>query len=198
MSKKQILGTIGVYLGILILATIFFIMLFHIKIFNGLDVFFYRGCIFLLLASFFAGLLTWLAVKNIKNLSLNIKDVLVVACLFFGITLGWFTLLPTTVERSVSVFMLSYMYQNDTVGITADEFGDVFYQKYISDFGAFDKRFNEQILSGNIKPADDGNGYVITANGRFVVDLFRTCAKLFNTEQWLVYPNDYGEINNNA
>ena len=37
---------------------------------------------------------------------------------------------------------------------------------------------------------DDG-GYVITDSVRKIVNLFRLCANLFDTEKWLVYPNDY-------
>ena len=33
--------------------------------------------------------------------------------------------------------------------------------------------------------------YEITENGRNVVKMFRICAYLFNTEEWLVYPNEY-------
>jgi len=58
----------------------------------------------------------------------------VVFFLFAGFALGWFTLLPVTVERSVSVFMLSYMDQNSETGITAGEFGEIFYQKYIEEY----------------------------------------------------------------
>ncbi len=188
---KRIAHTIAIYIFIILISTVIFILLFHAPILKWLDVFFYRGCVFLLLSAVISAALTLLAAKKLKRLQLEAKDAVVVFFLFAGFTLGWFTLLPVTVERSVSVFMLSYMDQNDETGMTADEFGDVFYEKYIEDFGAFDKRFAEQELSGNMVALEDGSGYVITENGRFIVNLFRLCANLFDTEKWLVYPNDY-------
>ncbi len=192
MSKaKKVLCTLLVYIVILIICTIVFILLFHTGFLKKLDVFFYRGCVFLAISGFVSILLTLLVKKMFQELELDIKDILTVLCIFCGVTLAWYTLIPVTVERSISVFMLSYMDQNDKAGITSDEFGKIFYDKYIEDFGAFDKRFNEQIISKNIEPSADGKGYVITNGGRFIVNLFRLCAKMFNTEQWLVYPNDF-------
>ncbi|MDN0033674.1 hypothetical protein QVN85_12260 [Oscillibacter valericigenes] len=187
---KKLALTIVTYGGIILLATVIFIALFHTPLFRSIGVFFYRGCILLVISSVIAAALTVMASKLFRKLEMDAKDAMVVFFLFSGFTLGWYTLIPVTVERSISVFMLSYMDQNDTQGISSDEFGDVFYGTYIQDFGAFDKRFREQVISGNIEDADDG-GYVITDSGRTVVNLFRTCANLFDTEKWLVYPNDY-------
>jgi len=192
MSKKlQLLYTVLVYAVAVLIGTVFFIVLFHTPLFKNLDVFFYRGCILLIISALFASCLVLAARRLLVSLDLEIKDVLVVFFLFTGFTLGWFTLLPVTVERSISVFMLSYMEQNDAHEITTDEFADIFYDTYIEGFGAFDKRFREQIVSGNITQGDTGEGYVITDNGRFIVNMFRLCSSLFDTEQWLVYPNQY-------
>lgn len=190
-TLKRIMLTVLAYIVIIMLGTVIFVALFHTPLLRGLNVFFYRGCIFLMISAILSAGLTLIAAKVFKKLQLEIKDAVVVFFLFAGFTLGWFTLLPVTVERSVSVFMLSYMDQNSETGITAGEFGEIFYQKYIEDFGAFDKRFAEQELSGNMAVLEDGSGYVITKNGRFIVALFRFCANLFDTEKWLVYPNDY-------
>lgn len=98
---------------------------------------------------------------------------------------------PVTVERSISVFMLSYMEQNDETSITTEEFGNIFYKKYIDEFGAFDKRFHEQVMTGSIKETTENEHYVITERGRFLVQIFRLFGRLFDTEQWLLYPNEY-------
>lgn len=190
-TTQKLLATFGLYAADVVISTAFFILLFHSPILRNFNVFFYKGVVFLFIASFFAVGLLVLTSRFVKCLGLDSKDFFVIFFLFFGFTLGWFVLAPTTVERSISVFMLSYMDQNDERGITAEEFGDIFYKKYITDFGAFDKRFKEQITSGNMKPSDDGHGYIITGNGRFIVNSFRLCSKLFNTEKWLVYPNDF-------
>ena len=190
-TLKKYLDTFLVYCAVIVVSTLVFVGLFHTPILKNLNVFFYRGVILLFIASVFSFCVMLFLKKNLKKLEMDVKDAFVVFFLFAGFTLGWFTLLPVTVERSASVFMLSYMDQNDEVGITSDEFGDIFYDKYITEYGAFDKRFQEQLLSGNMEEAQDGDGYVITDNGRFVVNMFRFCAELFGTEKWLVYPKNY-------
>lgn len=190
-SKKQILETIGVYISIIFISSVFFILLFRTPLIKHINVFFYRGCFLLVIATFFSIILALLAKKIFKSLQLEIKDAITIAGLFFGVTLGWFILAPVTVERSISVFMLSYMEQNDETSITTEEFGNIFYKKYIDEFGAFDKRFHEQVMTGSIKETTENEHYVITERGRFLVQIFRLFGRLFDTEQWLLYPNEY-------
>lgn len=186
---KTLFYSIVVYGVSVLVASGVFIGLFHTKLFSGITVFFYRGVIFLFIASAVAALVTFGIKSFFASLSLDMKDVFISFVLFFGFTLGWYTLVPVTVERSISVYMLSYMDQNPKA-VTEEDFEKIFFDNYITKYGAFRKRFNEQLLSGNIKKTD--GGYVITDNGRRVVNLFRASASLFNTEKWLVYPNDYG------
>ena len=109
--------------------------------------------------------------------------------IFCCVNMVIFTLIPVTVERSVSVFMLSYMDENSDQKFTKDDIGEVFTAKYVNDYGAFDKRFDEQLVTGTI--VDNGDGtYTITDQGRFIVTMFRGVAKVFNTDQRLVYPNE--------
>lgn len=186
---KTLFYSIVVYGISVLVASGVFIGLFHTKLFSGITVFFYRGVIFLFIASAVAALVTFGIKSVFTSLSLDMKDVFISFVLFFGFTLGWYTLVPVTVERSISVYMLSYMDQNPRA-VTEEDFEKIFFNNYITKYGAFRKRFNEQLLSGNIEKTNDG--YVITDNGRRIVNLFRASAALFNTEKWLVYPNDYG------
>lgn len=190
MSKKaKIIRTIIFYGADILVSTVMFVVLFHTPLFRDLGVFFYRGVILLVIAALFSAFLAWAGMRISKKLDMDIKDMIAVFCIFFGVTLGWFILIPVTVERSISVYMLSYMDENDSAEITSEEFGNIFYDSYIEDFGAFEKRFKEQEVSGNIEVKNDG--YVITDSGRFIVNMFRVCANLFDTDKWLVYPNEY-------
>lgn len=192
MSKKvKIIKTIIFYGLDVLVSTVLFVLLFHTPLFRNVDVFCYRGVILLIIAALFSGCLAWGGVCVFKKLEMDVKDVIAVFCIFSGITLGWFILIPVTVERSISVYMLSYMDENDSSEITSEEFGNIFYDSYIEDFGAFEKRFAEQEISGNIEAKN--NGYVITDSGRFIVNLFRICANAFDTDKWLVYPNEYAK-----
>lgn len=179
-----------IYLLDILLSTCIFIVLFHTSILNGINVFFYRGGIFLILASLLASTIMWVA-RYINKKLFSVRDIITVFFIFLGFTSSWFVLVPVTVERSISVYMLSYMAENSDHGITSEDFGNVFYDNYIVANGAFEKRFSEQLASHNIDYSSDGYGYEITENGRNVVKMFRICAYLFNTEEWLVYPNEY-------
>ncbi len=65
----------------------------------------------------------------------DFKDCLEAFLLFFGITLGWFLLIPVTTERSISVYMLSYI---DSLGkpIGKEEFERIFFDDYIVRHGS--------------------------------------------------------------
>lgn len=186
---KQMIYSVLTYGVSVIIASGLFVGLFHTKLFSGITVFFYRGVFFLFIASLAAAIITFIIKNCFTSFGLDMKDVFISFVLFFGFTLGWYTLVPVTVERSISVYMLSYMDQNNKP-VTEEDFEKIFFNNYITKYGAFRKRFKEQLLSGNIKQVDDG--FVITENGRRVVNLFRGSASLFNTEKWLVYPNNYG------
>ena len=191
MKMKILCNILGVYSFIMVVCTLVFIAFFHTSLFSSIDVFFYRGVIFLFISSFVSALLMLILKKYIFKNILDNRDIVAIYLVFLGFTSTWFVLLPVTVERSISVYMLSYMDENSDYGISSKNFGKIFYQKYINDYGAFEKRFAEQLTSKNIERYSDGDGYVITENGRRIVNLFRMCAYVFNTEKWLVYPNEY-------
>lgn len=101
----------------------------------------------------------------------------------------FFVLVPVTVERSVSVFMLSYMEENQDHSFSEEEIKEAFTDKYVDEYGAFEKRFKEQIETGTI--IDNGDGtYRITSTGETTVKLFRFIAKMFDTDERLVYPDE--------
>ena len=119
----------------------------------------------------------------------TIRDIIMMFVIFCCVNMVFLTLIPVTVERSVSVFMLSYMEENSDQTFTEESVGEVFTTKYVEDYGAFEKRFHEQVETGTIVENPDGT-YSITDSGRFVVKMFRTIADWFGTDQRLVYPNE--------
>ena len=120
----------------------------------------------------------------------DVKDIVLMFLGFCCVNMVLFTLIPVTVERSVSVFTLSYMMENPGV-YTVSDMEDIFHKTYVCEFQAFDKRFEEQIISGNVEEKD--GGYVLTKRGEFTVNFFRTISSLFNTDERLIYPNENTE-----
>lgn len=183
---KKFCKVAGIYVLIYVLCTLLFVGLFHTEIFATMEVLMYRGILFIILTGLLAALLLFLAGRKWKSLGMDSKDVLLMFCGFCCVNMVLFTLIPVTVERSVSVFMLSYMQENEGKAYTQEEMSEIFIDRYVYDFGAFEKRFNEQIVSGNIEATEEG--YVITESGKRIVKMFRTVAEWFDTDKRIVYP----------
>ncbi len=193
MGKKEkvrnICRLLLVYAGLYLIGTVMFIGLFHTKLCENIDVLMYRGILFLVISSIVVTLGMW-GLKHFGRMQfISVRDIILLFCMFCCVNFTLFTLIPVTVERSISVFMLSYMEENDSLGWTQEEVEDVFVSKYIKDYGAFEKRFHEQLETGSIVEGEDGK-YRITGRGKKIVHLFRIVANIFHTDQRLVYPNE--------
>ena len=180
---KRFLCNICAYGISFIVGTLVFIGLFHTSLFSSISVFFYRGIAYLLVSSLVVVFAMTCIDRLKKYFNIDAMDYVSVSGMFIGITLGWFILIPVTVERSVSVYMLSYM-ANMNKPITEEQFRRTFYDDYIVGLGAFEKRFAEQSASGNIKKTDDG--WVLTDAGLSVVKFFRYSADIFDTDRRLI------------
>lgn len=188
MIKKAAM-ILSIYIVCLCLSTALFVALFHVNCLKFTNTFFYNGCVYLLISSLICSLLMYLA-KSKRPELLKTNDVICIFFIFSGFTMGWFSLIPVTVERSISVYMLSYLDENYPQTITKDQFEKVFNQQYIHDFGAFEKRFKEQLDTGSLEFIPENNSYRITDKGKKIVNLFRFCADIFGTEKKLIYPNE--------
>ncbi len=186
-TAGSVFALIGVYALIYIVCTALFIALFHTSFLAGMDVLMYRGAAFIIIT----GIVSAVIMGVIRKFwgFVTIRDIIMLFVIFCCVNMVFLTLIPVTVERSVSVFMLSYMEENSDQTFTEESVGEVFTTKYVEDYGAFEKRFHEQVETGTIVENPDGT-YSITDSGRFVVKMFRTIADWFGTDQRLVYPNE--------
>lgn len=186
-SAGSVLLLIVIYALIYVACTALFIGLFHTALFKDMEVLMYRGIVFLMIT----GVVSAVIMGIIRKFwgFVTIRDVIMMFCIFCCVNMVFLTLIPVTVERSVSVFMLSYMQENKDQTFTEESVGEVFTTKYVEDYGAFEKRFEEQVVTGTIVQNEDGT-YSITPKGEFVVEAFRTIAEWFDTDRRLVYPNE--------
>ncbi|MBR6487641.1 MAG: hypothetical protein IKT20_01900 [Clostridiales bacterium] len=189
-KKKSSVGSvillILIYAVIYLVCSAMFVGLFHTGLLKNMDVLMYRGLAFIILTGLVAAIVMGIIRKFWKFVT--VRDIIMMFVIFCCVNTVIFTLVPVTVERSVSVFMLSYMDENSDKTFTQESVGEVFTSKYVNDYGAFEKRFNEQVVTGTIKQNPDGT-YSITDRGRLIVWGFRTCAEWFDTDRRLVYPN---------
>ena len=183
---KKIGKIVGIYAAIYLVCSAIFVGLFHTPVLKGLEVLMYRGIIFILISGALSAVIMFFCKKKWQDL-FDSKDFLLMFLGFCCVNMVLFTLIPVTVERSVSVFTLSYMEENPKA-YTIEEMEEIFNEKYVQEFNAFDKRFKEQIVSGNVEETE--NGYVINDRGKATVKFFRIIGAMFNTDERLVYPNE--------
>ncbi len=186
-NAKSILALIGIYALIYIVCSVMFVALFHTGILKNMEVLMYRGMAFIIITGVIAAVVMGVIRKFWGFIT--VRDIIMMFVIFCCVNTVIFTLVPVTVERSVSVFMLSYMDENSDQTFTQESVGEVFTSKYVEDYGAFEKRFDEQVVTGTIEENPDGT-YSITDRGRFIVKMLRTIAEWFDTDRRLVYPNE--------
>lgn len=186
-TAGNVLALIGIYILIYLSCTALFVGLFHTGLLKNMEVLMYRGVAFILITGVVAAVI--MAVLRKLWGFITIRDIIMMFVIFCCVNMVFLTLIPVTVERSVSVFMLSYMDENSDQTFTEESVGEVFTSKYVEDYGAFEKRFDEQVVTGTIEQNPDGT-YSITERGRFIVKAFRTIAEWFDTDRRLVYPNE--------
>ena len=183
----SVFALIGLYTFIYIVCTVLFIFLFHTGLFAEMDILMYRGALFVLITGAIAAVIMGI-VRKLWGFVTK-RDIILMFTIFCCLNMMFLTLVPVTVERSVSVFMLSYMEENSDQTFTEESVSEVFVEKYVDDYGAFEKRFHEQVETGTIVQNPDGS-YSITESGKFVVKMFRVVTDWFGTDQELVYPNE--------
>lgn len=186
-TAGNVFGLIGIYILIYVVCSVMFVGLFHTGLLKNMEVLMYRGIVFIVITGVIAAIVMGVIRKFWGFIT--VRDIIMVFVIFCCVNTAFFTLIPVTVERSVSVFMLSYMEENSDQTFTQDSVGDVFTEKYVTDYGAFEKRFVEQVATGTIEENADGS-YSITERGKFIVKMFRTVAEWFDTDRRLVYPNE--------
>ena len=190
-AAKEIVFTLLTYAVLYVISFLLLILLIRIPLLKGMHVLMYRGIVMIVLAGILASVLLVVFKKWRKITWLSAKDVVLVFILTCSINMVFFTLIPVTVERSVSVFMLSYMDTYSDRTYTEDEVAEIFVEKYVDEYGAFEKRFDEQLTTGTIVQNADGT-YNITDKGRFIVKMFRAISDVFDTDERLVRPDITG------
>jgi hypothetical protein len=160
------------WLAVIAAAIQAFLLLFiNVAAIDGLP-YLYNGVLYIVIATgLIAAFLAWRKSATDMNLIL-----LSFACV---INLAYFALIPTIVDRSISVFVMNELAAGPK---SLEELEKAFVDDFVYKGGAVPKRISEQSLSGNIIQLEDGR-YGLTASGQGTVGLFRFLGKLYNTDQ---------------
>lgn len=186
MKKKDFFRLLLVYVLLFFAGSVSYVLGIRSGIFDGISVFFYKGIIAIIAAgSVFSVIMLMIKLAAMKKIII-VRDILLFFCAFCCIHVVIFTHLPVTADRSVSVFMLGYM--NDKNGeCTKQELEDVFIEKYVQEYEAFDKRLFEQIYTGTIAETEKGT-YIITDPGKRIIGIYEVVADWFEIDKKLISP----------
>jgi hypothetical protein len=188
MKKLDLLKLLLIYIGMFAIGTVAYILSFRTFLLGNISIFFYRGIALILLWGVIVALImTAIKLLRFKKL-ITIRDILLLLCAFCCVNIVIFTHIPTTADRSVTVFMLGYIARDDSVSYAKQDLEKVFIDKYVYEYDAFNKRLEEQIVTGTIEKTSDGR-YRITNKGRFLISMYDKVTDWFMIDKKLVYPD---------
>jgi hypothetical protein len=188
MKFKEFLLLAGVYAVIYIISSLLFVLLFSAPFDKLIDVFFYRGIALLLLSGLFAAGLSFLVKRFWLKRLMTVRDILLIFTIFCSVNMVFFTHVPVTADRSVSIFVLGSMADDPERVFTEQDIENFFISRYVRDYGAFKQRFHEQLVTGTIQAAD--GGYVISGRGKALMKMYDFIADCFHIDKKLIHPYD--------
>lgn len=159
--------------------------MFSTPVFQG-AVFFYRG-IFLLGCSIIITLVVLITLRKLLNakmkasydLFFSLENSLSAIVFCSSFCLSFFVIVPVTIERSVTTFMLGRMERSGPM--TKDQIRSLLAIDYMDETNAVERRTNEQIISGNLKVNDNGE-FELTNNARWFLRFSEFLAALFSVQ----------------
>ena len=177
MNRADVGRLLAVYGLALIGGTLLWILLFHGPLFADW-VFFYRGIALLVttVGVVVLALALYRRAGNHRGL-IGIRDILLIGTLLLSVNVVFFTHLPVTADRSLTVFMLAYLDRSGGA-LTEIQISDEVVAEYVEERAAIHKRLAEQLATGTL--AQVGDGYAISDEGRSLVRLYDAVASLFN------------------
>jgi len=177
ISLLDLLRVATLYALAILLGAAVFIALLFMPTIAGIGILFYRGVTSLfatgtiLLASFMLAARYCPASWRLRPTDMVGAVFSAVSILFAGFIVG-----PVTVDRSMSMFMLSQIEASDT-GVSSEQLQHAFRDIYVGQWDQIGRRLEEQRISGNVEPTP--RGWRLTAQGRDVMTTARLTSKLF-------------------
>jgi hypothetical protein len=165
-------------LGVLTVAGFaIFALLFWLGVGASITILFYRGVLLALAAAIVTGAAAFWLTRGTDDTSLP----LAAAALSLSFNICFLVLLPVTVDRSVTVYLLSTIEAQKDAGIAPAKLERAFVDGYVVKMGAVDRRIDEQRRSGNVVVGVDNNIHLTPQGHRFMA-LSRVVARVFGTD----------------
>lgn len=149
----------------------------------GIDILFYRGLVLIALVGTATYGLLAVALPRLRTSRIGLRDAFAATAVSLSFNLSFLVVLPVTVDRSISLFLLAQMARQDH-SLRADEVRDLFTTVYVGQHRQIERRLREQTLSGFLDR--EGASYRISAKGRRLVATSRIIGTLFDSHAGLM------------
>ena len=162
------------------------VLLFKAGVLGAVGVLFYRGVLLIGVAGWLTlgGLM--LALGRAGGRHLRPRDAFGATAVSLAFNLSFLVLMPVTVDRSITIFMLGQMNAHPGRAYTPQEMTALFTSVYVGEDRQIDRRLVEQSLSGDVE--DLGGRYRISARGQALIGVSRAVAWMFDGDTRFVSP----------
>jgi hypothetical protein len=170
--KAFILSSLGAVPGLVL-----FIVLFWLGIWaTQIPILMYRG----LALALIAGFLHTIILMALLNGRPGIESIVIASVsLAFAINVIFLVVVPVTIDRSVSVYLLGQLSMSPE-GLTEAQLNHRLINQYVGEFRAVDRRMREQITSGNVRVVRDR--YLLTDQGQHFIDFSFRATHIFGID----------------
>jgi hypothetical protein len=158
------------------------VALFKSGLLGHIDIIFYRGVLLCVIAA--AMTIATLGAVGQRFRIANWRDAFAAGCLSFGLNLSFLVIAPVTIDRSISVFMISTLAAAPDQTVTTAEMDHAFRTQYLDRMAQIDRRMKEQTISGMMVGV--GAGYRITDKGLGFMRTARMVGWMFDTDPKLL------------
>jgi cation transport ATPase len=168
-----------VYTVTFILFTAIFLLMFHVPVLQFQKIFFYKGLMFLAITTLicFIGIIFYA-----KKTSASIESLIAAMMISMAINLSIFIVFPVTVERSVTIFLLSTLEDANSnkscKGLTHKQMEKALIDTFIVKNDAVSKRIKEQSVIKTVEK--NGRCLRLTNKGMQFLNFSRVLSSLYN------------------
>ena len=181
-----LLALAGLYVAMLVVGFVAFAALFKAGTLSGMAVMFFRGLILALVAFVGTFALALAALSRRGSSGLNGRDAFGAAVLSLSFNISFLVVVPVTVDRSISIFVLGQMNAAPDRLYSSDDMSRLFNSVYVGRYGQIDRRLREQTIAGNVEAI--GDKYRISARGRLSIATAKLVVWLFGGDARLADP----------
>ena len=189
MLAKGWLRDLLFYSVVIVLFSLLYALLSHLPFLESWSqVFYYRMNMALLLTIAVAGVVLWGA-RKYAYFALAVKDAICSLLVASLLNFAFLSLILVSLDRSISVYLLSYMASHEEQSFTIAELEHIFLQGYVKGSGAMSRRMMEQIATGTVVEQDP-DVYQISTGGKQMVDTWRLLSEVYPVDKHFLYPQE--------